>query len=375
MPTMPTPLPASIEALEADDDLWAVVFAGGIGSRFWPLSSPTRPKAVLHLLGERPLIADTIHRIDPLIPMGRVLVMTSHDIAPAVCAAVPSVPPENILTEPRPLGTAAALAWALHVIIDRAGPSALVCALHADLAAAFPGEFRDGLERAAALASRERLIVTLGVAPTRLETSFGYAVPGEAFDSSVPVEAGGACRIMRFVEKPGVEAIAQLVGDGALWHAGVVVARAGDLRDELLRHTREISAGYQALTHGNLTAFASLVRSISVERGLLERCDRLAVVPIDCGWDDVGTWAALRRARELDDEGNGAIGQAVFVDSNSNVVHSEAGAVVLFGCQRLLVVTLPGLTFVTPLEKAADLKPLLDQLPANLRSDPLRPSP
>ena len=129
MPTMPTPLPASIEALEADDDLWAVVFAGGIGSRFWPLSSPTRPKAVLHLLGERPLIADTIHRIDPLIPMGRVLVMTSHDIAPAVCAAVPSVPPENILTEPRPLGTAAALAWALHVIIDRAGPSALVCAL------------------------------------------------------------------------------------------------------------------------------------------------------------------------------------------------------------------------------------------------------
>src|SRR5262245_15018886 len=99
--------------------LWAIVFAGGIGSRFWPLSTPQRPKAVLQLVGERPLIADTVHRLAPLIPSERVLVLTSHDIASAVRAAIPDVPAHNILIEPRPLGTAAALAWGLDVIARR----------------------------------------------------------------------------------------------------------------------------------------------------------------------------------------------------------------------------------------------------------------
>jgi mannose-1-phosphate guanylyltransferase len=223
-------------------------------------------------------------------------------------------------------------------------------------------------------AIREHALVTLGVAPTRPETSFGYIVPGVPLVNEIPAVDGGTCHVARFVEKPSLDAVTELLNSGALWHAGVVVARVRDAHEELFTHATELAHGREALAAGNLPAFAGMVRSVSVERGLLERSRRVIVVPVECGWDDVGTWASLRRARDLDDDGNGAIGSAHFVDSESNVVHSESGTVVLFGCQRMLVVNLHGLTFVTPLDKAADLNPLLDQLPARLRVDPTRPS-
>jgi mannose-1-phosphate guanylyltransferase len=354
-------------------DMWAVVFAGGIGTRFWPLSSKKRPKPVLHLLGERPLIADVIHRLAPLVAMERVLVLTAHDIADAVQAAVPDVPAKNVLVEPRPMGTAAAFAWALEVIRARGGATNLVCALHADIAAAFPDLFRRGIERAAAVALQERAVVTLGVVPTRPETSFGYMVPGDPLDPSVPVRVGGACRVTRFVEKPGLDRVTDLLTIGALWHAGVIVGTFVDLDNELMAHAKELAPGQIALASRDLESFAEAVPSISIERALLERSQNIAVVPIDCGWDDVGTWACLRRARDLDDEGNGGIGDTHFVDSTGNVVHSEAGSVVLFGCHQMLVVNLNGITFITPLDKAADLRPLLEQLPHRLRTDPTRP--
>jgi mannose-1-phosphate guanylyltransferase len=117
-----------------------------------------------------------------------------------------------------------------------------------------------------------------------------------------------------------------------------------------------------------------MIQSVSIERGLLERSDRVLVVPGDFGWDDVGTWASLRRARELDDTGNGAFGPAHFVEATSNVVHAEKGCVVLYGCTSMLVVALDGLTFVTPLDRAVDLRPLLDALPPSMRTQPVPPA-
>ena len=117
------------------------------------------------------------------------------------------------------------------------------------------------------------------------------------------------------------------------------------------------------------------MRATSLERGLLERTDRLLVTLGDFGWDDVGTWASLRRARDLDDDGNGAIGDVRFVDAESNVVHAGHGRVVVYGVSKLLVVTVDGLTFVTSLDRAADLNRLLDALPGSMRINPAGPSP
>lgn len=365
--TLPAEEPLADAELDAGASMWAVVLAGGIGSRFWPLSTPGRPKQVLRLIGERPLIAETIARLTPLIPPERVLVLTSRDIAPVIHAAIPEVPQANMLVEPRPLGTAAALAWGAQEIASRAGPETIFTCLHADLAVAFPEFFRHALLRAARVAAREKALVAVGVRATRPETGFGYIrpgvpLPGEIIDDSAP------CRVKAFIEKPGPVLAEMLVGDGAFWNAGIFVWRARDVLGALAEYTSELAHGLQALGKHDFVRFAGMIQSVSIERGLLERCANLVMVPGEFGWDDVGTWASLRRARELDDAGNGAHGQVHFVDSTGNVVHAEGVPVVLYGVSGMLVVSLAGLTFVTTLDRATELKPLLDALPEEIRN-------
>ena len=366
----PSVAPSRTMLRETDAALWAIIFAGGIGSRFWPLSTPTRPKPLLRLVSEQPLLVDTVQRLAPSIPPDRVLVLTSRDIAPAIRAALVTVPEMNILVEPRPLGTAAALAWGAQEVARRAGPHTLCCAMHADLAVGFPDEFRRVLRRAGAVAEREDALVAVGVRPSRVEPAFGYIRPGDPVDETHTLADGGVHEVTAFIEKPS-EAEAMLhISAGALWHAGILVGTATGFLTQLDEKTVELRDGFDALRSGNLPAFVGSIRSVDIERGLLERGPRLLVIPGDFEWDDVGTWASLRRARALDDDGNGVVGTAHFVDADSNVVHGESGVVVLYGVSKMLVVTLPGLTFVTPLDRAADLKPLLDALPGSMRINP-----
>jgi mannose-1-phosphate guanylyltransferase len=358
--------------LDTSTAMWAVVFAGGIGTRFWPLSTPRRPKQLLALVNERPLIVDTIARLAPLVPSERVLVVTSADIADALHEAIPEVPRANMLIEPRPLGTAAALAWGAQEVARRAGPETIFCALHADLAVGFPDVLRDTVRRAASIAAGGDVLVALGATPTRSETGFGYLQPGAPVDPLVSRADGGGCFVEHFVEKPGAALADVLIDKGALWNTGIFVWRARVVLDELAEHTRELSAGLPKLTAGEMEAFAELVTSISIDRGLLERSRRVVVLPTECAWDDVGTWASLRRVRELDDTGNGVMGPVHCVDSSGNVIHAESCCVVAYGISGMIVVSIEGLTFVTTLERATELGPLLNALPGSLRFNPGR---
>jgi mannose-1-phosphate guanylyltransferase len=359
---------APIAETPLDEELWAVILAGGIGSRFWPLSSSQRPKQVLALVSERPLIAETVDRLQPLVPYERMLVVTSSDISGQIRAAIPMIPAKNVLVEPRPLGTAAALAWAAGEVRHRAGPDAIFCCIHADLAVSFVDAFHHVLREASRVAATINALVAVGVHSTRADTGFGYLVPGLPLRDDVSLSQGGACHVISFEEKPARPRAEALVREGALWNSGIFVWRTRVILDALAQHCVEIGDSLPNLETRDHEGFASGVRSVSIERGLLERCSgNLVVVPGDFGWDDVGTWLALRRARELDDMGNGTFGRCHFLDASGNVVHAEGSPTVLYGVDGLLVVTLPGLTFVTTVDRAADLKPLLDSLPPDLR--------
>ncbi|MEO6444667.1 MAG: sugar phosphate nucleotidyltransferase [Gemmatimonadaceae bacterium] len=373
--TMPAEQLVSQFLPESDTAMWAIVFAGGIGSRFWPLSSPARPKQLLRLVDDRPLIADSVGRLHPLIPSDRILVVTSADIADAIHEAIPDVPAANMLVEARPLGTAAALAWGAREVARRAGPNTLVCCLHADLAVAFPDAFRHTLRQGAGLATQQDLFVAVGVLASRVEPGFGHILPGAPLTPDFPVSAGGPALVARFVEKPDSETCDQLMKDGALWHSGICVGKANLWLEALREFTPEVAPILDAPTLSNHMQHAPTLRSISLERGLLERVGALAVVLGEFGWDDVGTWASLRRARALDDDGNGGIGTVHFADSSGNIVHAEGSAVVMYGVEGLLVVSLPGITLVTTLEKAAELRGLLDELPDRVRVPHLRTPP
>lgn len=339
---------------------WAVVLAGGVGSRFWPISTPGRPKQLLPLATEEPLLSDALARLAPLVPPERTLILTNEQLVEPIAALAPSIPRENLIAEPRPAGTAAALTWAANEIARRGGRDAVMISIHADWAVSDPQEFRAALSRAADAAEQHRALVTIGVVPVRPDPGFGYIHPGETVGE-------GLRRVARFVEKPNRELAATMVRDGYLWNSGIFVWRAGDFLDEVVAHTPEVAPHLAA--HGDDLGrfFAAVTTPISVDVGVLERSATVLVMSGDFGWDDVGTWAALRRVRACDAQGNAVRGIVHALESRGNVVHSEGGAVVLYGVSDLVVVASEGVTLVTTIDKATELKTLIDSLPPAIR--------
>jgi mannose-1-phosphate guanylyltransferase len=338
---------------------WAVVLAGGVGSRFWPLSTPQRPKQLLPLVNAEPLLTNTLNRLAPIVPGAQTLILTNASLADAIARATPAIPRENIIAEPKPAGTAAALTWAAREIERRSGPDATMICVHADWAIADDDGFRNALVAAETAANLEQALVTVGVVPTRPDPGFGYIHPGDDTDS-------GARKVKRFVEKPDRERAATMMHDGYLWNSGIFVWRVKDFLDEVRSLTPEVAESLNA-NSDSLESFFNDVKPISVDVGVLERSNRVRVIPGDFGWDDVGTWGALRRVKPEDKSGNVSTGRTFALDATGNVVHAEGNAVVLYGVSDLVVITKGGLTVVTTVDRSADLKTLIDSLPAEVR--------
>lgn len=348
------------------DAVWAVVLAGGVGSRFWPLSTPDRPKQLLSLVNEAPLLANTLERLAPLVPAARTLILTNASIRAAVAHAAPGVPAANVLAEPRPAGTAAALAWAALQIaarpaLDGGGPAAVMLCVHADWAVGDAPAFRAALGDAAAAARTYRSLVTVGVVPTRPDPGFGYICPAAEI-------APGLSRVERFVEKPDRARAERMCADGYLWNSGIFAWRVDDFLGEVRALTPEVAPALDVdpRADGGAAFFAAVRSAISVDVGVLERSARVLVLPGRFGWDDVGTWGALRRVRPLDAAGNALRGTVHLRDAAGNVVHADDMVVVLDGVSDLVVVARDGLVLVTTVDRSADLKALIDVLPSTV---------
>ena len=335
---------------------WAVVLAGGIGSRFWPLSTPDRPKQLLPLVTDKPLLRDTVDRLLPIVDPARTLILTNSSLTQSIGALLRELPRENILEEPRPAGTAAALAWAAISIERREGRDATMICVHADWAIGDNERFREALLRAEEVALSTHSLVTVGVVPTRADPGFGYIQPADP---------RGASRVKRFVEKPDRAAAEKMRNDGFLWNSGIFVWRVGEFLDEVTKHAPELAVALGRARAGSAAQFfGSVAIPVSVDVAVLERSDKVMVVPGDFGWDDIGTWSALSRVRNKDDAGNVATGDAHLLDSSNNVVHCDSGQVVMYGVNDLVVVVKKGLTLVTTTDKASDLKRLVESLSA-----------
>jgi mannose-1-phosphate guanylyltransferase len=334
---------------------WVVVLAGGVGSRFWPLSTPERPKQLLPLVGTRPLLEDSVSRLRPLVDSSRVLILTNGGLRAAVCGLLPEVPERNVIAEPRAGGTAAALTWGAQEIARRDGPDAVMISVHADWSVGDPERFVDTLAAAARIAASHHALVTVGVVPSRPDPGFGYIEPGDSVEGPVR-------RVAKFTEKPDRARAAQMIERGALWNSGIFVWRVGDFLDDVRRLTPEVAPALHAHAD-DIDGFFEAVRPISVDHGVLERSDRVLVMPGDFGWDDVGTWGSLHRVRARDGANNAMTGDAHAVLAAGNVVHAEGTRVVLYGVNDLVVVAREGLVLVTTVDKSSDLKTLIDALP------------
>jgi mannose-1-phosphate guanylyltransferase len=337
---------------------WAVLLAGGSGTRFWPLSTPETPKQLLPLSGAGSTAEESVERLIGLIPRERVLVVAGETLAPRLRSLL-NLPAENFLIEPRAASTAPALIWATWEA-RRRDPDAEVLSLHADWAVGDAAAFRRTADAALTAARTHDRLVTVGVVPSRPETGYGYIVPGAPLDAR-------ARTVARFSEKPDAATALDLMAAGALWNSGLFAWTARRLLSEVARHTPEVEAALPKLEAGDVPGFFHGVTPISIDVGLLERSDAVAVVSGAFAWDDVGTWQALARVRPKDPSGNVLVGPGVLQESHDCIVWSERDPVVLCGVKDLVVVHANGRILVMPTERAAQMKQLLDALPAEIR--------
>ena len=337
---------------------WAVILAGGSGTRFWPLSTPENPKQLLPLAGSTSTAEEAIDRLTGLIPRERILVVTGAALASQIQERL-KLPPSNMLVEPRAASTAPALIWATWEA-QRRDPQAEVLSLHADWAVGDAAAFRRTADTALTIARQHDCLVTVGVVPSRPETGYGYIVPG-------PPLGDGVRMVARFSEKPDAATALDLMAAGALWNSGLFAWTAERLLAEVAAHTPEVSPNLPALRAGDVEGFFAGVTPISIDVGLLERSASVAVVSGAFAWDDIGTWQALTRVRPKDTSGNLIVGSAFLHESEDCIVWSDRDTVVLSGVQDLIVVQANGRILVMPSERAASMKQLLDALPPEIR--------
>lgn len=337
---------------------WAVLLAGGAGTRFWPLSTPDNPKQLLPLAGSGSSAEEAVERLTGLIPRDRILVVAGEGLAARLTERL-QLAAHNVLVEPRAASTAPALIWATWEACRR-DPEAEVLSLHADWAVGDGAAFRRTADLALATARRHDRLVTVGVVPSRPETGYGYIVPGVQLDES-------ARTVARFSEKPDAAAALDLMAAGALWNSGLFAWTAQRLLAEVRVHTPEVSAALPALEAGNVHEFFRQISPISIDVGLLERSGAVAVVRGAFAWDDVGTWQALSRVRPKDTRGNVVVGEAFLHDAHECIVWSAGDPIVLSGVQDLVVVHANGRILVMPTHRASAMKHLLDALPPEIR--------
>lgn len=348
---------------ENDFERWIVLLAGGIGSRFWPASTPLRPKQFLPLVSERPLIVETLERARALAPLSNVLVVAGEHLQPLIRRHLPDLAPEQLLCEPQAKGTAPALAWAAQEILARAArpERAVMVSLHTDHAIRPLERFVSTLQAAVQGAGLADRLLTVGIRPTRPETGYGYIEVG---DPLTP----GLFQVRRFVEKPDrATAESYLAEGGFLWNSGMFVWRPQILLAELAAHTPELAEHLDRLRAGDVSGFFGTVPTLTIDYGLMERTPDIAVVEAEFDWDDVGAWAALMRIRSRDQAGNLLVGDGHAVECRDTLIWAEDGTVVAFGLSDAVVVRASGVTFVVPRDRAEELKELLAALPRKLR--------
>lgn len=343
---------------------YAVIMAGGKGERFWPLSTSKHPKQLLALVGDKPLIAQAVDRLEGLVPPENVFVVTNADLVTATRAAAPLLPPENIVGEPIGRDTAAAVACggALVKAKDEKGVFAVLTAdqVMGDLDV-FSATLKGGMD----LAEQNDILVTIGIEPTFPSTGFGYIESGEDFDVAEQVAFRKA---VRFVEKPDETTASAYLATGKFyWNSGMFIWSIPALERAFKAHCPAMDGLMSTLTpyaregkiNEGMEATYPALKKISIDYALMEKADNIVMACGTFAWDDVGSWPALESHFPQDQHGNTKIGQVETLNSTGNIVLSKDHLTAIIGVNDLIVVQAEGVTLVCPKDRAQEIKQMV----------------
>lgn len=334
--------------------------AGGSGERFWPLSRQQTPKHLLKLFSERTLIEETVRRVEGVVPLANILVLTNAKQLEGVRAALPFLAAEQIVAEPARRDNAAAAALATALVRQR-DPEAVLALLasdaHIEDGAMFARQLGQALDRAA----QGTALLTIGVKPTYASTGFGYLEMAEHL-------GGGFRRVARFVEKPD-EATAKryLAGGNHAWNTCMFLWRTSVFVAEAEKHAPELAAFMRDFPTTGLEAYLNerfvLLPRISVDYAIMEKASAVETLQAEFDWDDVGTWTALPSHLPQDAAGNTVRGKIVAHESSNNIVVGGDRVIALCGVKDLVVVETPDAVLVCHRDAVQDIKKLMPGLP------------
>ncbi len=350
----------------------ALILAGGRGTRFWPRSRRRSAKQVLNVVGERSLIQATVERLKPLVPPGRMWVLTNHHLRDIILKQLPEIPRAQILAEPAQRNTAPAIGLAAHVV-HAVDPAALMGVFPSDHVVGNPVAFRKVLRVALKGASGGRLMV-VGIPPRWPETGYGYIEFPPGTKAGDPQPAA----VQRFREKPALAKARRYVAAGNFyWNSGMFFWRADVLLEELRAHLPKSATLLAGLPRFGTRAFGAaltrvfpLCENISIDYAVLEKSKRVSgVAAADFGWNDVGSWNAVYELRTRDECGNAAAGETVCLDAHNNFVDARGKMVALVGVRDLIVVDTPDALLVAARTEAQRVGEVLKALEKRNRAD------
>jgi mannose-1-phosphate guanylyltransferase len=344
--------------------VYAIVLAGGAGTRFWPASRSSKPKQLLQLVkGNETLLEATVRRIAPLVPASNVVVSTGAHLMDATRAALRDAMGVTFLAEPVPRNTAPCVAWAAATIFAR-NPQALCIVLPSDHFIVAEDAFIATAERALE-AARQGHLTTIGIKPTRAETGYGYVEIGSQVDP-----LGHAFAATRFVEKPSRELAEEYVASGRfLWNAGMFFFKAATMMDAMREHLPEVARSVDAIVSGtsSVEEVFPTMPAISLDHGVMEKARNVAVVPGDFGWSDLGSWESTWELSPKDGDDNVLPPESIAIDARGNLVWDRSGSgrtYALVGVSDLVVVETDDAVLIVPRSRAQDVRLVVERLRA-----------
>ena len=344
--------------------LCALVMAGGKGERFWPLSTAEKPKQFLNLLGEETMIQMTVNRLKRFIPQERIFIVTIKDFVGHVKEQLPFIKEENIIIEPFGRNTAPCIGLSA-LIINGIFPNSTLVIVPSDHLVVEEDKFSDSIQAACELTdSTSEIIVTLGITPTRPETGYGYIQYRDIPRGERSISGFKFKKVDYFKEKPDKKTAEKYLKQGNfLWNSGIFVWKTTFIVELLRRYLPntynilcKVVRENGAVKDDDLEECYKYVESISVDHGILEKTDNIYVLPVDFGWDDIGTWRSLERFKNKDKNNNICFGKIENYNSNNNIIISDRKPVVTVGVNDLLVVETDQIIFIGKKENIDNIK-------------------
>jgi mannose-1-phosphate guanylyltransferase len=345
------------------EDVYALINAGGSGTRFWPLSTNGSPKQFNALISDKTLLQETVSRLKNIIPTERIYIVCTANHKAKIKEQQPDLPPENIIAEPVSKNTSAAICLGT-LLIHEKDPDAIIASIPSDHVIKDEKAYLDCLEHSFHAARDSDSIITIGIKPTRIETGFGYIKLGKknkAFADFDIYESSGFC------EKPSYDVAKKYIESGKyMWNAGIFIFKTDFISRLFFKHLPDIIKPIMGYFPGkskkNLASIYENLTPISIDYGIMEKTKEILVIPCSCHWIDVGIWSSMDEVLPKDQNNNAVRGDNIILDSSDNIIFSTHTPIACIGVTDLIIVNTPNGVLVCDKRDAQAVRKISDLL-------------